>query len=116
MAPGAANRNMIESTTRGLAEAELTTRTNGLSCRLSLSRSFALKGERSPALLGGARGDRGLVSESEPSPRKMQRHRGHRDGGENGSRADEAGMFLGRHGPVTGVTLDWRNITQELHK
>jgi hypothetical protein len=29
-------------------------------------------------LLGEARGDRGLVSESEPSPRKIQGHGGHR--------------------------------------
>ena len=49
-------------------------RANGLSCRLSSSRSFALWGERSPALLGEARGDRGLVSESEPSPRKIHGH------------------------------------------
>src|SRR5664279_5195127 len=62
----------------GCARAEPDLRVNGLSCRLSSSRSFALWGERSPALLGEARGDRGLVSESEPGPRKIQGHGGHR--------------------------------------
>ena len=43
----------------------------GLPRRTLLSSPSRLRGERSPALLGEARGDRGLVSESEPSPRKM---------------------------------------------
>src|SRR5512137_551823 len=45
---------------------------NGLPCRLSSSCTFAVWGERSPALLGGARRDRGTASESEPVPRKIQ--------------------------------------------